>query len=131
MDHLAEFLAVSIIVIVTPGPDTALTIRNTLLGDGRAGVPGAPRARPPLLHADARVADGLRRRGCKGGRLPAPPERPPGDGGADRRRARRARPASGDRAALTTCRGRAPGARSPRRPFRLLSAAPPCACTPR
>src|ERR687892_2015699 len=38
MDHLVEFLAVSIIVIVTPGPDTALTIRNTLLGDRRAGV---------------------------------------------------------------------------------------------
>ena len=38
MDHLAEFLAVSVVVIVTPGPDTALTIRNTLLGDRRAGV---------------------------------------------------------------------------------------------
>jgi threonine/homoserine/homoserine lactone efflux protein len=38
VDHLAEFLAVSIIVIVTPGPDTALTIRNTLLGNRRAGV---------------------------------------------------------------------------------------------
>jgi len=32
----AGFLVLSIIVIVTPGPDTALTIRNTLLG-GRAG----------------------------------------------------------------------------------------------
>jgi threonine/homoserine/homoserine lactone efflux protein len=30
------FLGISIIVIVTPGPDTAMTIRNTLLG-GRAG----------------------------------------------------------------------------------------------
>jgi len=30
------FLAVSALVIVTPGPDTALTIRNSLLG-GRAG----------------------------------------------------------------------------------------------
>jgi threonine/homoserine/homoserine lactone efflux protein len=30
------FLAVSIVVIVTPGPDTALTIRNTFRG-GRAG----------------------------------------------------------------------------------------------
>lgn len=30
------FLGVSILVIVTPGPDTALTIRNSLLG-GRAG----------------------------------------------------------------------------------------------
>jgi threonine/homoserine/homoserine lactone efflux protein len=38
MDHLAEFLAVSVIVIVTPGPDTALTIRNTLLGSRRSGI---------------------------------------------------------------------------------------------
>jgi threonine/homoserine/homoserine lactone efflux protein len=38
VSHLAQFLAVSAIVIVTPGPDTALTIRNTLLGDRRAGV---------------------------------------------------------------------------------------------
>jgi threonine/homoserine/homoserine lactone efflux protein len=30
------FLGVSMLVIVTPGPDTALTIRNSLLG-GRAG----------------------------------------------------------------------------------------------
>jgi threonine/homoserine/homoserine lactone efflux protein len=29
MDHLAEFLVVSAVVIVTPGPDTAVTIRNT------------------------------------------------------------------------------------------------------
>ena len=34
--HFSAFLAVSIVVIVTPGPDTALTIRNTLTG-GRAG----------------------------------------------------------------------------------------------
>ena len=36
--QLAAFLAVSVIVIVTPGPDTALTIRNTLTGGRRAGV---------------------------------------------------------------------------------------------
>jgi threonine/homoserine/homoserine lactone efflux protein len=30
------FLGISILVIVTPGPDTAMTVRNTLLG-GRAG----------------------------------------------------------------------------------------------
>ena len=30
------FLGVSILVIVTPGPDTALTVRNALAG-GRAG----------------------------------------------------------------------------------------------
>jgi threonine/homoserine/homoserine lactone efflux protein len=32
------FLGVSVLVIVTPGPDTALTIRNTLLGGRRGGV---------------------------------------------------------------------------------------------
>ena len=36
--QLAAFLAVSALVIVTPGQDTALTIRNTLLGGRRAGV---------------------------------------------------------------------------------------------
>jgi threonine/homoserine/homoserine lactone efflux protein len=35
---LAAFLALSVVVIVTPGPDTALTIRNTLLGGRRAGL---------------------------------------------------------------------------------------------
>ena len=34
--NLWAFLGVSVLVIVTPGPDTAMTIRNTLLG-GRAG----------------------------------------------------------------------------------------------
>ena len=32
------FLAVATVVIVTPGQDTALTIRNTLLGGRRAGI---------------------------------------------------------------------------------------------
>src|SRR5919197_1048539 len=36
--ELAAFLALSVVVIVTPGPDTALTIRNTLLGGRRAGL---------------------------------------------------------------------------------------------
>jgi threonine/homoserine/homoserine lactone efflux protein len=36
MTSFLAFLGVSIIVIVTPGPDTAITIRNTLVG-GRAG----------------------------------------------------------------------------------------------
>jgi threonine/homoserine/homoserine lactone efflux protein len=36
--ELAGFLLVAIVVIVTPGPDTALTIRNTLLGGRRPGV---------------------------------------------------------------------------------------------
>ena len=34
----AAFLAISIVVIVTPGQDTALTIRNTLLGGRPAGL---------------------------------------------------------------------------------------------
>ena len=38
MPNLAAFLVVAIVVIVTPGPDTALTIRNTLLGGRRGGV---------------------------------------------------------------------------------------------
>ena len=38
MTELAAFLGVSAIVIVTPGPDTALTIRNSLLGGRRAGI---------------------------------------------------------------------------------------------
>ena len=36
MNDLAGFVALAIVVIVTPGPDTALTIRNSLLG-GRVG----------------------------------------------------------------------------------------------
>ena len=35
---LAAFLGVSLVVICTPGPDTALTIRNSLTGGRRAGV---------------------------------------------------------------------------------------------
>src|SRR4051812_6222081 len=35
-EHFLAFLGISILVIATPGPDTALTIRNTLLG-GRVG----------------------------------------------------------------------------------------------
>ena len=38
MRELAAFLAIAIVVIVTPGQDTALTIRNTLLGGRAAGV---------------------------------------------------------------------------------------------
>jgi threonine/homoserine/homoserine lactone efflux protein len=33
-----SFIAVAMLVIATPGPDTALTIRNTLRGGRRAGV---------------------------------------------------------------------------------------------
>ena len=38
MTDLAGFLALAIVVIVTPGPDTALTIRNTLSGGRPAGI---------------------------------------------------------------------------------------------
>jgi threonine/homoserine/homoserine lactone efflux protein len=38
VSELAAFLGISILVIVTPGQDTALTIRNTLLGGRPAGV---------------------------------------------------------------------------------------------
>jgi threonine/homoserine/homoserine lactone efflux protein len=38
LGHALAFLAVSALVIVTPGQDTALTIRNTLLGGRRSGV---------------------------------------------------------------------------------------------
>jgi threonine/homoserine/homoserine lactone efflux protein len=38
MTHLSwAFLGVSLLVIATPGPDTALTVRNTLLGGRRGG----------------------------------------------------------------------------------------------
>jgi RhtB (resistance to homoserine/threonine) family protein len=36
LGHLLAFLAVSVVVICTPGPDTALTVRNALAG-GRSG----------------------------------------------------------------------------------------------
>src|SRR5437899_12041278 len=36
--NLAAFLGVSVLVIVTPGQDTALTIRNSLLGGRRGGA---------------------------------------------------------------------------------------------
>jgi threonine/homoserine/homoserine lactone efflux protein len=38
MDSFLAFLGISILVIVTPGPDTAITIRNTLLGGRSAGL---------------------------------------------------------------------------------------------
>lgn len=36
--HLPAFVAVSLVVICSPGPDTALTVRNALAGGRRAGV---------------------------------------------------------------------------------------------
>jgi hypothetical protein len=50
VNDFAGFFALAIVVIVTPGQDTALTIRNSLLG-GRTGVSrrrsGSRSARPP------------------------------------------------------------------------------------
>ena len=38
LSHLLAFLAIAAVVICTPGPDTALTIRNALAGGRRGGV---------------------------------------------------------------------------------------------
>ena len=38
MTELAAFLGISALVICTPGQDTALTIRNTLVGRRRTGL---------------------------------------------------------------------------------------------
>ena len=38
MTGLLAFLGVSVLVICTPGPDTALTVRNSIVGGRRAGV---------------------------------------------------------------------------------------------
>ena len=38
MSQLLAFLGVAILVIVTPGPDTAVTIRGTLLGGAAPGM---------------------------------------------------------------------------------------------
>ena len=36
--NLAAFIGVSVVIICTPGPDTALTVRNALSGGRRAGI---------------------------------------------------------------------------------------------
>ena len=38
MIDLIGFVALAVVVIVTPGPDTALTVRNTLVGGRPAGI---------------------------------------------------------------------------------------------
>ncbi|HET8755345.1 MAG TPA: LysE family translocator [Solirubrobacteraceae bacterium] len=38
MSEVLAFVGVAVLVIVTPGPDTAITIRGTLLGGRRAGL---------------------------------------------------------------------------------------------
>ena len=42
--HLLAFLGVALLIICTPGPDTALTLRNALAGGGRAAAFTAVRA---------------------------------------------------------------------------------------
>ena len=38
MNHIAAFVGISAVVIVVPGPDTALTVRNTVFGGRRRGL---------------------------------------------------------------------------------------------
>jgi threonine/homoserine/homoserine lactone efflux protein len=38
MNHVAAFIGIAALVICTPGPDTALIVRNTLLGGRVAGL---------------------------------------------------------------------------------------------
>jgi len=38
LGHIGAFVVVAAVVIVTPGPDTALTIRNALRGGRRGGI---------------------------------------------------------------------------------------------
>ena len=52
MTDLAGFFAIAIVVIVTPGPDTALTIRNSLLGGRTAGVAVEPVRLSPIHRMD-------------------------------------------------------------------------------
>ena len=53
---LLAFLGISVLVIATPGPDTAVTIRNTLLG-GRAGGIALARRHRGVVARD--IADAL------------------------------------------------------------------------
>jgi threonine/homoserine/homoserine lactone efflux protein len=38
VSHVAAFVGIAAVVICTPGPDTALIVRNTLVGDRAAGL---------------------------------------------------------------------------------------------
>ena len=38
MSELIAFIGIAVLVIVTPGPDTALTVRNSLVGGRQDGV---------------------------------------------------------------------------------------------
>ena len=65
---LLAFLGISVLVIATPGPDTAVTIRNTLLGGRAGGIATAssagssgsePTARRNASPCESGVADGI------------------------------------------------------------------------
>ena len=53
MQIVFPFLAVAALVIVVPGQDTALTIRNTLLGGRRSGILTAAGVSMPLEGSDS------------------------------------------------------------------------------
>src|SRR4030095_7873417 len=85
MGALWAFVGVAALVIVTPGPDTALTVRNALLGGRGAGVATAAGGRAGLA-----VWAGARRRPPRPAPPPSSPSAPsrsctPGAGAGARR----------------------------------------------
>ena len=61
MGALWAFVGVAALVIVTPGPDTALTVRNALLGGRRAGLATAAGVALGLTVWTAAASAGLAR----------------------------------------------------------------------
>jgi len=59
--ELAAFLGIAILVIVTPGQDTALTVRNALLAGRRGGVRPRSASRPDKRAGRRRRASAWRR----------------------------------------------------------------------
>src|SRR6266542_4330751 len=71
------FLGVSALVIVTPGQDTALTIRNSLVGGRRGGAAARLGAGIPRPQAGRRGVPALPRRLCAALGVPAGREQRP------------------------------------------------------